>query len=63
MTSESTSVGWDGMDDAAPDTSELAARLVDVVFEWRPVHAPRPAPDPNVRWMSRRAGDDLGTPS
>ena len=63
MVNESSSgVGADATDDAAPDGGELAARLANVIFEWRPTSAPRPAPHTSSRWMSCSARAALDTP-
>ena len=43
MASEIMGVGVDSMDDAAPDGDELAARLADVVFDWKPTRDAGPA--------------------
>ena len=58
---DGTGVGADATDDAAPDGGELAARLADVVFEWRPALVSDPAPNTGARWMSGRAHAALDT--
>lgn len=57
MVNESSpGVRADATDDAAPDGGELAARLANVVFEWGPALASKPAPGTSSRWMSCSAG-------
>lgn len=58
----SSAVGADATDDAAPDGGELAARLANVVFEWRPALPSDPAPKTSPRWMSRSARATLDSP-
>jgi hypothetical protein len=59
MNESSSGVGADATDDAVPNGDDLAARLANVVFEWRPAFASGPAPNASSRWMSRSARSAL----